>query len=88
MSTTFQKISKKRANEIKICIKKSDRRLTRQYVKENMFKSLVNPENQNIPDFVLVNKKTFFDQIYRKVVDDIQVLEIKGFTCFLFFIMF
>ena len=88
MSKTIRKRSKKRANEINICIKKSDRRLTRQYVKQKMFESLVNPENQNIPDFVLLNMKIVFDQIERKVVGGIQVLGLKGITCFLFFILF
>ena len=88
MSKTIRKRSKKRANEINICIKKSDRRLTRQYVKQKMFESLVNPENQNIPDFVLLNMKRVFDQIERRVVGGIQVLGTIGITCFLFFILF
>ena len=87
MSKAIQKKSKKRANEINIWIKKPDRRLTRQYVKQKKFESLVNPENQTIPDFVLLNKKTMFDLIESKVLDGIQVLGIKGFTCLLFSIV-
>ena len=88
MSKSFQKISKQRANNGKTCIKKPERNVTRlESVKQNMFKSLVNPENQNIPDFVLLNKKIFFDKIDRKLVNGIQVLGKKGFTCFLFFIL-
>ena len=82
MSKNFQNISRKRANDGKLCIKDIDRKVTRlEYVKQNMFKSLVNPKNQNIPVFVLLNKETIFDQVERKVVDDIQVLGIKGLTC-------
>ena len=89
MSKTSQNISRKRANDGKISIKIFDKRVTRlEYVKQNMFKSLVNPENQNIPDFVLQNMKKCFDQIDRKVANGIQILRKKGIICFLLFILF
>ena len=88
MSKNFQKLSKKRANDGSMSIKKPDRKVTRlESIKQNMFESLVNPENQTIPDFVLLNKKTMFDLIESKVLDGIQVLGIKGFTCLLFSIV-
>ena len=88
MSKTSQNISRKRANDGKISIKIFDKRVTRlEYVKQNMFKSLVETENQNIPDFVLLNKETNIYQIEKKVVEDIQDLGVKGFTCLLFSIV-
>ena len=88
MSKNFQNISRKRANDGKISIKKPDRKVTRlEYVKQNMFMSLVETENQNIPDFVLLNKETNIYQIEKKVVEDIQDLGVKGFTCLLFSIV-
>ena len=87
MSKNFQNISRKRAIDGKTCIQDPDRKVTKlECVKQNMFKSLVNPENQNIPDFVLLNKKKIFDKIERKIIDDIQVLRIKGFACLLYFL--
>ena len=83
MSKIYQKVSRKRANDGKISIKKPDRKVTRiEYVK-----SLVNPENQKVSDFVLRNKETIFNRIEKKVVDDIQVLGIEGFTCLIFSIV-
>ena len=60
------KISKKCANEGNTCIKEPDRKFTRlECVRQNMFRSLANPENKKVSDFVLQNKKFFSDQIDR-----------------------
>ena len=89
MSKNFQKLSKKRVNGGQTCFKDLDRKVTRlECVRQNMFKSLVNPENKNIHGIVLLNEKNIFDQVDRKVVDVFQILGKIGFDCLLLFMLF
>ena len=89
MSKNFQKLSKKRVNGGQTCFKGPYRKVTRlECVRQNMFESLVNPENQNIQGIVLLNEKNIFDQVDRKVVDIFQIFGKKGFDCLLLFMLF
>ena len=89
MSKNFQKLSKKRFNGGQTCFKGPYRKVTRlECVRQNMFKSLVNPENKSIHGIVLLNEKNIFDQVDIKMVDVFGILGNKGFSCLFLFVLF
>ena len=87
MPTSHKRNKQKRAKEAKSCMKVPSRKITRlEHARQNTFKLLTNPVNQNCSEFVILNKQEFLQKI-----DSYALSKIKNFgkqgICFYFFII-
>ena len=65
--------TQKRDKEAKTCMEVPSRKMTRlEHARQNMFKSLTNFVNQNLPEFVLLNKKETFEKLSQKTLGKIK----------------
>ena len=72
-----------RDKDAKSCVKVPSRKMTRlENARQNIFKSLTNSVNQNLPEFVLLNKKEALKNLSRKTLGKIK--EFQNYNNFLF----
>ena len=73
MPKNCKRNTQKRDIDAKSCIKDPNRKMTRlKHTRQNMFKSLTNSVNQNLPEFVLLSKKETFKKLSRKTLGKIK----------------
>ena len=83
MRKKLKRNKQKRAEDAKSFIKLPMTRL--EHTRLNVFKSLTNTDSQNFPEFVMMNKKEFFEQLDRKMLDKIKDFASLGFFYALLF---
>ena len=65
--------TQKRDKEAKTCMEVPSRKMTRlEHARQNMFKSLTNFVNQNLSEFVLLNKRKTIRKLSRKTLGKVK----------------
>ena len=73
MSKNCKRNTQTRDKDAKSCVKvPSRKRIRLKNARQNIFKSLTNSVNQNLPEFVLLNKKETFEKLSQKTLGKIK----------------
>ena len=85
MPKNLKRNKQKRAKEAQSFKEVPSRMMTRfEHGRQNIFKLLTNPNNQNCSEFVIFNKQATFEKLDRQLLDKIKDFANKGFLNFLF----
>ena len=80
MPKSLKRNKQQRAKDVISFMKVPSRKMTRlEHARQNIFKSLTNPDTKICSEFVIFNKQATFEKLDRKSLDKIKDFVNKGF---------